>query len=283
MYTNKPKIAAINLHLTNKCNMHCKYCFARFNGIENSMNLKETIYLMEELREYGFDKINFVGGEPLLIPNLKDLIKKSSDLGFFTSIVTNGTLINEKFINNIYPYINQIGLSIDSLNTANNHLIGRETRNMVANIEWYRRIISIIKSYDIDLKINTVVSQINKNEIIADRWKVFQVLLVAEENSNEISDFLISEDEFNNFCDSNSTKLNNSSIMVKESNSVMQGSYIMVNPQGHFFDNTKGKYTVSEKVTEIGIEKALQQIQFDRQKFNIRNGNYYQFKLNQAV
>jgi radical S-adenosyl methionine domain-containing protein 2 len=71
--------------------------------------------------------------------------------------------------------------------------------------------------------------------------------------------------------------------MVKESNSVMQGSYIMVNPQGHFFDNTKGKYTVSEKVTEIGIEKALQQIQFDRQKFNIRNGNYYQFKLNQAV
>lgn len=49
---------------------------------------------------------------------------------------------------------------------------------------------------------------------------------------------------------------------------------LMVNPEGCFFDNTQGGYTVSAPILEVGIENALQQVHFDVEKFNQRGGKY---------
>jgi radical S-adenosyl methionine domain-containing protein 2 len=291
MKHSEMKIQAVNMHLTKKCNMKCKFCFAHFNEVECRMSQVEIEKLMIILRNNGIDKINFVGGEPLIIPNLTRLLKLSSQLGFYTSIVTNGSLINEEFIKEIYPFVNQIGLSIDSLHSITNKLIGRETRGLIANIDFYREITKIISSYNIDLKINTVVSQLNKNELLADfinevapiRWKVLQVLKVVGENDKRINDLLLSSKEFNSFCDSNKKRLINPSLLIYEPNSILSGSYLMINPEGKFFDNSKGKYTVSERILKIGVDNALRQIHFDNEKFRIRNGSYYQNNLKVAL
>ena len=48
--------------------------------------------------------------------------------------------------------------------------------------------------------------------------------------------------------------------IVPETNDDMIGSYAMVDPAGRFYDNVDGKYTYSEPILEVGVERALEQV-----------------------
>ena len=107
---------------------------------------------------------------------------------------------------------------------------------------------------------------------------------IENENASDFERFKISQDEFDNFRIKNRHKLMNPNKMICENNNIMQGSYLMVNPKGKFFDNTKGSYTVSEKITRVGFSAALRQIEYDYSKFIIRDGDYYiNSKIRKAV
>ena len=73
-------IPSVNFHLWEPCNMKCKYCFATFKDVKQSILPKghlpkaEAIEIVKELAEYGFKKITFAGGEPTLCKWLPDLI-----------------------------------------------------------------------------------------------------------------------------------------------------------------------------------------------------------------
>jgi len=92
---------SINLHLTNKCNYQCKFCFARNRCQGKELTFKEWKKLIFLLSEKNCLKVNFAGGEPTLLPYLPELINYAKDLGFFTSIISNGSLISKKFISTI--------------------------------------------------------------------------------------------------------------------------------------------------------------------------------------
>jgi radical S-adenosyl methionine domain-containing protein 2 len=49
----------------------------------------------------------------------------------------------------------------------------------------------------------------------------------------------------------------------------MQESYIMVDPQGRFFQNSpcSAGYQYSEPILDVGAEKAFSQVNFDIDKF----------------
>lgn len=279
----KQIITAVNLHLTKSCNMKCKYCFAGFNKTKRTYPYKETVLLIKKLKDFGFEKINFVGGEPMLIPQISKLLKISKEMGFYTSLVTNGSLLTPEFLKGNKYFIDIIGMSVDSLNYKTNSLIGRKTPQKTMQQEDYLKTANLINLYGINLKINTVVSALNKNEDLFNfinkvnpiRWKIFQVLKIKGENDNGFNNFEISNEEFENFCNKQINGLNNKEIFIKEKNEIIRGSYLMINPEGQFFDNTKGNYTVSENINTVGVAEALKQINFNYEKFISRNGNYF--------
>ena len=92
------------IHLTNRCNLRCKYCYEhKCNQDISFENIKELIdYQISRKESSSF--INFFGGEPLL---KKDLIKDTinyikaanTDTEFYYGMTTNGTLIDDDFIN----------------------------------------------------------------------------------------------------------------------------------------------------------------------------------------
>jgi radical S-adenosyl methionine domain-containing protein 2 len=272
-------IPAVNFHLTKRCNMKCKYCFAGFNKVKNNLTTNQQKDIINKLYNAGFNKINFVGGEPFLVKRFSELIKYAKQIGFYTSVVTNGSLITVKFIKENAPFIDLIGLSIDSLNSKTNKKIGRVYQNTVPDKSYYEKICTNILNSGIDLKINTVVSQFNFREIFSDfilkidpiRWKIFQVLSIEEEN--DIESMKVSDEEFNFFITQNHKA---KEFMISEKSNIIKGSYIMIDPEGKFFDNTNGKYNVSESISKIGVEQALKQINFSKEKFIKRNGNYYE-------
>lgn len=91
------------IHLTNNCNLRCKYCYQNKSENEISFdNIKKLIDKeIEQKRDYVV--ITFYGGEPLLKKNLiyktVEYIKsKKSKTKFYYGITTNGTLIDDEFL-----------------------------------------------------------------------------------------------------------------------------------------------------------------------------------------
>lgn len=115
------------IHLTQRCNLRCKYCYENKN--ENEISFKSIQQLIDneinEKRDYTV--LIFYGGEPLLRKDLIydtiDYIKsKKSKTTFYFGMTTNGTLLDEQFI----EYIARNNF----LNIAYSFDGSRETQNL---------------------------------------------------------------------------------------------------------------------------------------------------------
>lgn len=280
---NKGIIPAINYHLWDKCNMNCKFCFGQFkNCSKNVLDKDQSIKLIKMFIEFGFKKITFSGGEPTLCPWLTDLIQLTKSADLVTCIVTNGSKIDPKWLEKNYNYLDWIALSIDSINPTSNIESGRcLQKETIQDEKYYLKKIELIKQYNIKIKINTVVSKYNLNEDLSSfikkanpsRWKLFQALPIEGENSSSKENFIISNDEFDLFKAKHSKVLDDE-IFVPESNEEMTSSYLMVDPNGCFFDNTSGYLNHSDPITEKGITCTMKQCHYDIKKFIARKGIY---------
>ena len=278
-------ISTINLHLTQKCNYRCKFCFAHFTDVRSSLSTDERKQLIIAIcNRPEIEKINFVGGEPTLIAELSDLLDLAHTFGKIISLTTNGSLITPDWIQKNASILDILTLSIDSDSELTKKLSGRCDRNgrVMDNMHYYR-LAKACKECGIELKVNTVVSRFNADERLTDlinnlepiRWKVFQALTVKGENSDKSTDFSVCNSAFQSYIKRNREHLNCKTEMIVEDNQLMMGSYLMVNPEGCFFDNTKGYYTISKPINKVGYEVAIKQVSPDFRKFVKRGGQYH--------
>lgn len=282
-------ITTINWHMIQACNMKCKFCFATFNDLKNgSIKRNEQFQLLETLWGAGlFKKINFAGGEPTLIPHLPDLIKYASDLGFETSIVTNGSLINENWLNKVVNHLNILTLSVDSFNNNTNLISGRNQNGKIMCKENILKLTKNVKDRNINLKINTVVSMYNKEEVLTDlintirpfRWKILQATKIIGQNEEIAQNYLINANEFNDFVKNNIYYLGNDIKAIIESSDAIIGSYLMIDSYGRFYDDSNGIHKYSSSILKKDVTTCLSQINNSFEKFAAREGNYTTIKL----
>ena len=155
-------------------------------------------------------KINFAGGEPFLYPDfLGELVKYCKETLKLesVSIISNGSLIKNKWFEKYSAYLDILGISCDSFVESVNIKIGRGKGKHIENIFKVRQ---LCYEYNIKFKLNTVVCKYNymedMNESIARlqpfRWKCFQVLIVKTENDGNSDairnahSFTITDDEY---------------------------------------------------------------------------------------
>lgn len=62
--------------------------------------------------------------------------------------------------------------------------------------------------------------------------------------------------------------------MVVETNELMTGSYLLIDPQGRLFENSKGEHSYSEPLHLSTVETCLSQINLNRDTFISRGGLY---------
>lgn len=233
------------------------------------------------LKEAGMRKINFAGGEPFLYPKYlasmlaycKEELKLES-----VTIITNGSLVTEKFLRGYGKYIDVLGVSCDSFNEETNIRIGR---GKGGHVEKFRNIARLCKEYGIKFKLNTVVNRFNFQEDMNEdvksidpfRWKVFQVLVVKGENNSDstlrdATRFCITNEEFRQFCDRHAEIKS----LIPESNDVMKSSYLLIDEYMRFLD--KDAELTSESILDVGVGAALAKIRWDQDTFNERGGLY---------
>jgi len=268
--------------------MRCKFCFATFQDVKQNILPKghlpkeQAVQVVLQLADIGFQKITFAGGEPTLCNWLPELIVTAKDRGMTTMIVSNGSRLDDDFLQINQNKLDWIAISIDSLIAKTNLTTGRAiSGNTPLELEYYKSLVDRVNQFGYGLKINTVVNRYNFNENMNDfiryakpkRWKVLQVLPIVGQNDEKIDDFKILESQFQYFID-NHNALQDITTIVPETNSQIKGSYAMVDPAGRFFDNSAGAHSYSRPILDIGALAALQEVNYDFSKFISRGGLY---------
>lgn len=86
---------------------------------------------LQQLKRIGVKFIDFTGGEPLLHPQLPDMLILAKQLGFYTSVTTNCLLYDDR-ANELHGLVDLLHFSLDSLNPdVHNGLRGRSTFDSV--------------------------------------------------------------------------------------------------------------------------------------------------------
>jgi len=281
-------IPSVNFHLWEPCNMRCKFCFATFKDVKQSILPKghlpkdQAIQVVHQLADLGFEKITFAGGEPTLCPWLSELITAAKQAGLTTMIVSNGSNLTDRFLQDNQKHLDWIAISVDSLKIETNKAIGRAVfgKNPLQT-NYYFGLADKITQLGFGLKINTVVNRMNFDEDMSDfisyskpkRWKIFQVLPILGQNDLNIDKFKITGEQFKRFLD-NHAYLSNLTKLVPEDNYQIKGSYAMVDPAGRFYDNLNGTHNYSRPILEIGAKEAIKEVNYDFNKFVLREGLY---------
>ena len=283
---------SVNFHLWEPCNMRCRFCFATFQDVKQTVLPRghlprdQALSVVEQLAAAGFDKITFAGGEPTLCPWLGELIELAKRRGLTTMLVTNGSrLLTPGWLDTHSAHLDWVVLSIDSADPRTHERLGRSIAGQAGRalaVDHYLAIAAELRRRNVRLKVNTVVTAENVEEDMGDlllalrpeRWKVLQVLPIGGQNDGKVESLLIDELTFRRFCARHQRVADAGIALVPEDNEDMTGSYAMVDPAGRFFDNTTGSHSYSRPILDVGVDAAWQDIRFEARRFAERGGVY---------
>lgn len=280
---------SVNYHFTRKCNKECVFCFhtEKTSYLASDEDMKRGLAL---LKNAGMKKINFAGGEPFLYTKKLAMLCRycKEDLKLESvSIISNGTMITKKWLEENAKYVDVLGVSCDSMNEETNIKIGRGTGK---NVEMLFRIRQWCRELGIKFKLNTVVLSHNWEEDMTStienldpfRWKVFQVLPVEGENDakdtetrldkrkRNANNVLITDEQFASFCD----RHKHLPCFVPESNDLMASSYLIIDEYLRFLDKGNGIEKASASILDVGVQAALAQVEWDQEAYHKRGAVY---------
>jgi len=93
------KLADVYLHVTNRCNLRCLYCYNQAYRCEADeqpeLSTAELLNLLEQLPGLGTEGVIFTGGEPLLRTDCLEVAQAARRQGLATTLLTNGTALGK--------------------------------------------------------------------------------------------------------------------------------------------------------------------------------------------
>jgi 12,18-didecarboxysiroheme deacetylase len=114
-------------NVTRRCNLKCVHCYAQSEdrSYSDELSFDEGCSLIDDLADFGSPVLLFSGGEPLIRPDILDLIQKAVDRGMRAVVSTNGTLIDEAMAQRLKSIgLSYVGISLDGLETVHDAFRG---------------------------------------------------------------------------------------------------------------------------------------------------------------
>ncbi|ADU99896.1 heme d1 biosynthesis radical SAM protein NirJ [Alicycliphilus denitrificans] len=105
-------------NLIRRCNLTCKHCYALSadHDYAGELSLSEVFTVMDDLKAFGVPALILSGGEPLLRADIFEISARARQMGFYTGLSTNGTLIDAPMARRIADAgFDYVGISLDGL------------------------------------------------------------------------------------------------------------------------------------------------------------------------
>jgi MoaA/NifB/PqqE/SkfB family radical SAM enzyme len=132
-----------------RCNIDCGYC-NEYDKTSLPVPIDEMIRRVDKLADLGASVVAFSGGEPMLHPQLDDIIRQIRKRGMLAGLITNGYLLSPKRIEALNAAgLDYLQISIDNLEP--DEVSKKSLRLLDKKLQW------LAKHAEFDVNINSVV------------------------------------------------------------------------------------------------------------------------------
>lgn len=100
----------VMLAVTNRCDQRCRYCQIPQRR-QPEMTAEEIKDLLHQMRRAGTVRLGLWGGEPLVRPDIGEIVEEARSLGFWISMDTNGRLVPRKL--DVVKMLDHLVVSLD--------------------------------------------------------------------------------------------------------------------------------------------------------------------------
>ena len=138
-----------------RCNIDCGYC-NEYDKVSEPVETAQMIARIDKLASLGTSVVAFSGGEPMLHPDLDELIRRIRTRGMIAGLITNGYLLSPKRIDALNEAgLDYLQISID--NVEPDHVSKKSLRLLDMKLRW------LAERAHFDININSVVGGGIKN------------------------------------------------------------------------------------------------------------------------
>jgi Fe-coproporphyrin III synthase len=112
-----------------RCNLHCVHCYSDSSNrvYPGELTSEQGFALLDDLADFGIPVLLLSGGEPLMRPDLFELIAYARSVGLRTTLSTNGTLISADVAERLRALdVSYVGISLDGIGATNDRFRGHK-------------------------------------------------------------------------------------------------------------------------------------------------------------
>jgi len=148
----------VHFDLTYRCNLRCIHCYLTGGEKQSECTLEEIKDILEQLAEAGALYLTLSGGEIFLRKDLPKIVQEARRLHFAVRLLTNGTLINDKMVNEIAKWHPElIAFSVYDLDPSIHDGITKKQGSLAKTLN----VIYALRERNVPIKISSVLMQSN--------------------------------------------------------------------------------------------------------------------------
>lgn len=164
-------ISYLRLSLTDRCNLHCKYCMPDDDtqGLqilqhEDLLTYEELLRIVNIAVNMGMNKLRLTGGEPLVRKGVMDFVAKLAKIKGLEEIrlTTNGVLLSDKAVGLYEAGIRKLNISLDTMRP--------ERFKSITGVDMFHKVwkgIETAERIGFDVKLNVVAMKgVNDDEFV---------------------------------------------------------------------------------------------------------------------
>lgn len=194
---------SVNFNVATKCGFSCIYCYHPLNEIKDYISLDRLELFFKDLKAQGCESILLTGGDPMLRPDIDDMMILLHQSGLFYTLSTKSILSKDR-IKKLHDNagLDRIQLSIDSFDPEiEKKLIGVDS----TYVDKFINMVMDMKAIGLDLRFKAVLTRYNAD--IIDKYldkceeleiKHIQIVSYGRSGYRHTDDLFPSDEQFKN-------------------------------------------------------------------------------------
>ncbi len=153
----------VSWNTTNMCNLACAHCYRDAGQrAEDELTTTEGMALIDEIAAAGFKIMIFSGGEPLMRPDICELIAHAAGRGLRPVLGSNGTMLTKEVARRLVEAGAQaIGISLDSVDPTAHDRFRAEQGSWQAAVDGMKS----CRAVGLSFQLHTTVMDWNYDEV----------------------------------------------------------------------------------------------------------------------